>query len=172
MSAASFCSVKVLSRVITTAVPLLLGMFIVSGSPSAGAVVVPKSYEIEVTGYQVVGDAGSRGPDTVVVEGPSAKLLRAALESSPPFTTRALCMEELNPFLISVLLRRGVRPTMIATAVDTCDGQYLMVTMGSRTTDVKDGCALQSAVVAALPRGQANATRMDVAWACSTTAGS
>jgi hypothetical protein len=128
-------------------------MVIVSRVPSASAVVVPKSYVIEVTGYQVVGDAGSRGPVTVVVKGPSAKALRGALASSPPFTTRTLCEEELNPFLISVLPRPGIRPIIFARAVDTCDGQYLVVTIGSRTIDLKDGCAMQSAVVAALPTG-------------------
>ena len=84
----------------------------------------------------------------------------------------ASCLESLNPFLISVLPRRGARATVVARAVDTCDGQYVMVTVGKLTTDVKDECVLQSAVVAALPRGQANATRMDVAGACTKSAGS
>ena len=84
-----------------------------------------------------------------------------ALESAPPWTPpRQVCLESLNPFLISVLPRRGARATIVARAVDTCDGQYVMVTVGKLTTDVKDECVLQSAVVAALPRGQANATRM------------
>ena len=162
---------KVLGRVTKTVVPLLLGMVIVPGPP-AGAVVVPKSFVVEVTGYQVVGDAGTRGPVTVVVKGPSAKALRGALASSPPWFPGAVCLEGLNPFLISVRSGPNAPPTILARAVDTCDGQYVVVTSGGRRTDVKDGCALQSAVVAALPRGQANATRMDVAWACSTSAGS
>ncbi len=173
MHAASYCGVNLLGRVTTVVAPVLLAMPMASGRQPAGALVVPKAGVIEVTGYEVVAEAGSRGSITVIVNGQSAKVLRAALETSPPWTPpRQVCLESLNPFLISVLPRRGARSTIVARAVDTCDGQYVMVTVGKLTTDVKDDCVLQSAVVAALPRGQANATRMDIAGACTKSAGS
>lgn len=160
---------KFLQRILSVVAPGFLAMAMIPQGQAAGAVRIPKAGVTEVTGYEVVAEAGSRGPVTEVITGAKAKVLRSALESSPPRKKKpSSCFEPLQPFVIDVLPHRGAPPAMVVTAYDLCDGQNLEITIGTKTIYVKDDCALQSAVVAALPRDQAQGTRTLVADMCAT----
>jgi hypothetical protein len=146
---------------------ILAMMTIAASSLPADALDVPNRDVIEVTGFQRLGLNGNSRPITVLVSGPKARVLRRALEGAQASTTTEVCMEDFDPFVISVLLRRGAAPSMVLRAY-SCGRPGLSVEVGrSLTANLKDDCAIQSAVVAALPRGQARGTRMAVAQACS-----
>ena len=163
-------SMSCLVRILSLVAPAFLGMSMIAQGQVTGAVTLPKAGVIEVTGYEIVAEAGSRGPVTEAITGPKAKALRSALEHSPPWKkTASLCLDELQPFVIDVVLHRGARPAMVVTAYDTCAGANLAVTIGTKTTYGKDDCALESAVVTALPLGQAQGTRELVSDACATS---
>lgn len=149
--------------------PVLLVMPMIPRGQAAGAVTLPRAAVIEVTGYDVVAEAGSRGPVTETVTGSKERELRSALQSSHSWTkTAPRCLDVLQPFVIDLLPHRGARPAMVVTAYDTCDGQYPAVTIGRTTIHVTDACALELAVVEALPHGQARGTRELVSDSCGT----
>ena len=65
--------------------------------------------------------------------------------------------------------RLGVNWYLCADESHNADGKHIgyLDPIGNLRTDVMDECSLQSAVIAALPPGKANGTRMDVA--CPTS---
>jgi hypothetical protein len=140
-------------------------------APAASAALplsLPKDSKVEVTGYSHVGLDGSSGPVTVVAHGVKAENLRAALEGAPTFKTSATCMEDLEPFVITITPSRRAQPRVVAQAFG-CGGPGVeLLVKGKLVTDITDDCAIQASVVAALPRGQAAGTREQLGDSCTS----
>jgi hypothetical protein len=119
---------------------------------------------MEVTGYGKLSlEDGSQDPVRIEVKGHNAAAIRSAL-SHLSSATAPECMENLNAFTVSILPRPGARPMYVARE-ESCPtpGRVDITTGGSSQPTYKRlDCALQDAVLAALPRGRAVATRHDV----------
>jgi len=77
-------TVSVKANVATRAdVRCLLNPHRIVGHQSAGTARLPKASVIEITGYEVVAEAGSRGPITEAITGSKAQAPLSALENSP-----------------------------------------------------------------------------------------
>ena len=140
---------------------LLASVLSLSNAP-AGASPVPRGV-MEVTGYGKLSlDNGSQDPVRVEVKGRKAAAIRSAL-SDLSSATAPDCMENLNAFTVSVLPRLGARPIYVAHEESCPTPGRVDITTGnsSQQTYKKLDCALQDAVLAALPRGRAVATRHD-----------
>jgi hypothetical protein len=124
---------------------------------AADALTPPKGGVVEVTGFTRVGLAGNSGPVVVVVKGPKATALRAALAGLPLNPSTPMCMETAVPFTVSFLPRKGARPTMVASAFDC--GPGVSVVVGHSNTTLRDDCTFQSAALAALSRSRVEGTR-------------
>jgi hypothetical protein len=148
---------------IATLAMALIGL---SAEP-AGAISVPKSGVVEVTGFKETGLNGSSGPVTVVVSGRQAAALRQELMTLPQGAVPG-CMEALDPFNISFLPRKGARPLLTAWTYDCpLPGELLIRGVGgSPGADLKDDCALQRMIPAILPRGRAKGTRAAILENC------
>ena len=130
------------------------------------ASIAPKAGVVEVTGFKGICCNGESGPVVVVAKGPNAVALRRALTGLVPSSTNPLvCVETVNPFVVSVRPRQTAHPTMVATAF-SCGGQTVTVKVGKGVTTFTDDCALELAVIAVLPRGRAEGTRQAVSAAC------
>jgi hypothetical protein len=134
---------------------------------TAGAEAVPKGGVIDVTGFRTLTLDGSRGPVTVTVKGRNAATLRVALSSLAPKPSGDLCQESIVPFTVSFFPHGGAHPTLVASAF-VCDGPGISVTVGRSMTQLKDDCALQIAVINALPHGHAEGTRQAVGHAMAS----
>jgi hypothetical protein len=152
-------------------VAVLLGS---TGHPharAAGAVAPPLPHTglMEVVAYGQLNLDGNRGPVTVVLDEPEARVIRRELEALAPWNATAECMEELQPFAISFVPRRGAPPTVVVSA-DNCGGPHLSIADGPVRRSVADDCALQRSVLAAIPRGKAEGTRTSLTASCGNTA--
>ena len=97
---------------------------------AAAALSVPKAGVIEVTGYRQPGISGSSGPVVVVANRRQAAALRVALKGLVPWSSESVCDNALGPFVVSILPRKGVRPTLVATAYDCGSTGEMLVNLG------------------------------------------
>jgi hypothetical protein len=142
----------------------LVTSFSLAPPQAAAAPVVPRSGVVEVTGYSSIRPIGSLGPVTVVVTGKKAAAIRSALAGLTNSSSSPSCVESMSSFKISVLPRRGVPPTWVATESDCPTPGLVVISVDGRTTPaLAEDCALRAAVVAALPRRRAEGTRTDKA---------
>ena len=105
---------------------------------------------VEVTGYTRTLLTGSIGPVTVIAKSKQAAANRAALAGLVR-TSAPVCMETVIYFKISFLAYPSGRPTYVAIE-DACPTPGVVsVSVDGKTTQFKEDCALQHAVVSALP---------------------
>lgn len=129
---------------------------------TAAAQSAPRGGLVEVTGYNSVRPIGSLGPVTVVVTGKRAVAIRSAVAGLAKSSSRPECMESMTSFKISVLPRRGLPPTWVATENDCPSPGLVVISIdGKRMQILTEDCALRAAVIAALPPGRAEGTRRD-----------
>jgi len=126
------------------------------GAPPPGGV-------LEVTGYRQLSlVAGSLGPVTVVVNGRKAAAIRSALAGLSTTSSLPDCMESRSAFKISILPRRGARPTYVATEDDCPTPGVVTISVDGKITQrLREDCSLRAVVITALPRGRAEGTRRD-----------
>jgi hypothetical protein len=148
----------------------LVGLTILSiagATQGAGAIVVPKSDTVEVTGFGSVSASGSTGPVTVTLSHHQAAAVTKAL-AALTVTTAGVCHGFLNAFVVRFLPYKGARPTLVATEEDCPSPGVVSVTKHGRTIQtLRENCSLRAQVLAALPRGGAEGTRGDKR-ACSS----
>jgi hypothetical protein len=145
------------------AVILVLATLITSATQAlVGASAPPKAGVVEVTGYKHVGLYGNAGPVVAVVTGSKAAAIRTALAGLSTSSSIPDCMESVLAFKVSFLSHMGARPAYVATEQDCPTPGLIFIRVDGRNTQqLTEDCLLRAAVIAALPRGQAEGTRRD-----------
>jgi hypothetical protein len=151
---------------------LVLATVIMSAiQAEVGATAPPKAGVIEITGYKHVGILGNSGPVVVVAKGAKAAAIRTALAGLASSPSISGCMESRLAFKVSFLSHIGARPAYVATEHDCPTPGLVFIRVGGRKIQqLTEDCSLRVAVIAALPRGQAEGTRRDDNG-CSNVAG-
>jgi len=121
----------------------------------------PLGSVVQVTAYSVVGPTGTEGPVVVEVGGRKAAAIHAAYVELSVTSSRPDCAEAMYAFSVSFLPRRGAPPTLTATEYECPSPGVVMVRQGALLRYLREDCAFQNAVVAALPPGRAEGTRHD-----------
>lgn len=118
---------------------------------------------VVVTAYARVVPSGSYGAVTVMVQGKKAAAVRSALSELAKSSSGPICMEGDSEFQISVLPKRGARPSSLATEEDCPTPGVVFITMNGKATPqpFREDCALRAAVIAVLPPGRGRAIRED-----------
>jgi hypothetical protein len=143
----------------------VLTLTVLTAAESAAAKPVPSVGLVDVTGYGQVAPYGSMRPVTVVVRGKRAAAIRSALAGLSATSSVPDCMETESAFTISFRTHRGGRPTYVATEDDCPTPGIVSITIVGKTTqhlNLKEDCALRAAVIASVPKGQAEGTRRDM----------
>lgn len=120
----------------------------------------PQPGYMTLTGYDQISFAGgSKSPVTVTVNARNRAAIYKALRALSFFPPGS-CVETIDTFSIGFLLKRTTHPRDVARE-DACPtpGVVGVTIGGQRAGDFKADCALNKAVLAALPSGRANATR-------------
>ena len=153
-------AIKRLAHSLALGLSVLVLMAVTFAQPVA-AHAVPRSGVVEVTGYTRTPLFGSTGPVTVIAKSKQAAAIRAALAGLVR-TSASDCMETVIYFKVMFLAYPSGRPTYVATEVACPTPGVVNISVDGKTTQhFKEDCALQHAVVSALPKGRAGGTRRD-----------
>jgi hypothetical protein len=144
-------------------VGILLLFCVLLGSvarPAAAGVPAPGG-TFGVTGYgRLTLYDGPQKPVAVTVNGHKASAIRSALKGLPA-TTPSFCMENISEFTIKFQPGSGGGVPFVASEDDCPTPGVVSITyQGAKAPLVfRETCSLRKAVLAALPKGRAEATR-------------